>query len=150
MLGELTDAQIDQVLHTEIVGRLGCRSDERIYIVPVTYVYHEGYIYAHSKEGMKVRLMRDNPEVCFQVDTIDNMTNWRSVIVWGKYEELKTEKQQLAGMKIMTDRLLPFSTSETVRPSHRHSHPPEVVEKGFKAVAYRIKVIEKSGRFEKT
>jgi nitroimidazol reductase NimA-like FMN-containing flavoprotein (pyridoxamine 5'-phosphate oxidase superfamily) len=150
MLGELTDTQIDQVLHTEVVGRIGCCSDERIYVVPVTYVYHEGYIYAHSKEGMKVRLMRSNPDVCFQVDAIENMTNWRSVIVWGKYEELKTEKQQQAGMKIMTDRLLPFSTSETVRPSHGHSHPPEVVEKGFKAVAYRIKVIEKTGRFEKT
>jgi uncharacterized protein len=150
MLGELSDAQIDQILHAQIVGHLGCRSDERIYVVPVTYVYHEGYIYAHSKEGMKVKLMRDNPKVCFQVDVIDNMTNWRSVIVWGKYEELKTEKQQLAGMKIMTDRLLPFSISETVRPSHSHSHPPEVVEKGFKAVAYRIKAIEKTGRFEKT
>ena len=121
-----------------------------MYVVPVTYVYHEGYIYAHSKEGMKVKLMRSNPSVCFEVDTMENMTNWRSVIVWGTYEELKNEKDQLAGMKVMMDRLAPFIMSETVRPSHGMSHPPEVVEKGVRAVVYRIKVIEKTGRFEKT
>lgn len=148
MLGKLTDAQIDQVLHTQFVGRIGCNNGDKIYVVPVTYVYSSGYIYAHSKEGMKVQMMRNNPKVCFQVDTMDNMTNWRSVILWGKYEELKTEKEQKSGMKIMIDRLAPFMTSETVRPSH-HAHAPEIVEKGLKAVVYRIKIKEKTGRFEK-
>jgi nitroimidazol reductase NimA-like FMN-containing flavoprotein (pyridoxamine 5'-phosphate oxidase superfamily) len=148
MLGQLTDAQIEQVLHTQFVGRIGCCSDEKIYVVPVTYVYHSGYIYAHSKEGMKVKMMRSNPKVCFQVDAMDDMTNWRSVIVWGDYEELKTEKDQQAGMQIMIDRLAPFMTSETVRAPH-HSHAPEIVEKSLKAVAYRIRIIDKTGRFEK-
>lgn len=149
MLGKLTEAQIDQVLRTQSVGRIGCYSSKKIYVVPVTYVYDAGYIYAHSKTGMKVRMMRENPDVCFEVDAMDNMTNWRSVIVWGTYEELKTEKEQQAGMKIMIDRLAPFLTSETVRPSH-YGQAPEIVEKGFKAIAYRIKIKEKTGRFEKS
>lgn len=149
MLGKLTDAQIDQVLYTQFVGRIGCIANDRVYVVPVTYVYHEGYIYAHSKEGLKVRMMRQNPDVCFQVDTIENMTNWRSVILWGRYEELTDEREQQAGMKIMMDRLTPFVISESVRPSRGFSHPPEIVEKGVKAVVYRIKIAEKTGRFEK-
>ncbi|WP_333820753.1 pyridoxamine 5'-phosphate oxidase family protein [Ohtaekwangia sp.] len=149
MLGQLTEGQIDHVLHAQVLGRIGCYAAGKIYIVPVTYVYHQGYIYAHSKEGQKVQMMRSNPNLCFQVDTMENMKNWRSVIVWGKYEELKTAKEQEAGMKIITDRLAPFITSETVHPSHGHSRPPEIVEKGFKAVVYRIKVLEKTGRFEK-
>ena len=149
MLGKLTDAQIEQVLHTQFVGRIGCSSDNKMYVVPVTYAYHDGYVYAHSKEGMKIQFMRKNPAVCFQVDAMENMSNWRSVIVWGEYEELKTEQEQKTGMKILVDRLTPFMASETVRPSH-HSHAPEIVEKSLKAVAYRIKVIESSGRFEKS
>ena len=148
MLGKLTDAQIEHVLHAQFLGRIGCCSNDKVYVVPVTYVYNSGYVYAHSKEGLKVQMMRNNPKVCFQVDAVDNMTNWRSVIVWGEYEELKTEKEQQAGMKIMIDRLAPFMTSETVRPSH-HSQAPQIVEKGFKAVAYRIRITEKTGRFEK-
>jgi len=50
----------------------------------------------------------------------------------------------------MIDRLAPFMTSETVRPSESYPHAPEMVEKGFKAVAFRIKVTESTGRFEKT
>ncbi|SKC83437.1 pyridoxamine 5'-phosphate oxidase family protein [Ohtaekwangia koreensis] len=149
MLGKLTEEQVDHVLHEQLLGRIGCRAKNRVYIVPVTYVYHKGYIYAHSKEGEKIRMMRSNPEICFQVDAIENMTNWRSVVVWGKYEELKTKKEQEAGLKIMADRLAPFTISETIRPSQGPSRPPEVVEKGFKAVAYRLKVLEKTGRFEK-
>lgn len=150
MLGILSNAQIDHVLQAQSLGRIGCYADEKIYVVPVTYVYKDGFIYAHSKEGMKVKMMRKHPRVCFQVDVMENMTNWRSVILWGEYEELKSEKEQQAGMKIMMDRLTPFITSETVRASDSFSHPPDVVEKVLKAVAYRIKVIEKTGRFEKT
>ena len=150
MLGQLTKDQIEHVLQTQIAGRIGCYAENEIYVVPVTYVFHKGYIYAHSKEGRKVRMMRKNPNVCFQVDAMENMTNWRSVIVWGQYQELASEKEQKEGMKIMVDRLMPFLTSETVRPSNGPSHPPEFVEKGLKAVVYRIKVTKATGRFEKT
>jgi uncharacterized protein len=149
MLGKLTDAQIEHVLHTQFVGRIGCHADDKIYVVPVTYVYDHGYIYAHSKEGQKIKMMRKNPNICFQVDAMENMANWRSVIIWGEYQELKTEKDQQAGMKIMIDRLTPIRTSETVKPSH-DMHAPEIVEKALKAVVYRIKVKEKTGRFEKS
>lgn len=150
MLGQLTYKQIDHVLYSQIIGRIGCYSEGEMYIVPLTYVYDKGYIYAHSKEGLKVQMMRNNPNVCFQVDSMENMTNWRSVILWGEYEELTTEKEQKAGMKNLVDRLAPFMTSETVRPSHGLSHPPEFIEKGFKAVVYRIRIVKRSGRYEKT
>lgn len=150
MLGQLTYKQIDHVLYSQIIGRIGCCSEGEMYIVPVTYVYDKGYIYAHSKEGLKVQMMRKNPNVCFQVDSMDNMTNWRSVILWGEYEELSSEKEQKAGMKIMVDRLAPFLTSEAVRPSLGPSHPPHFIEKGYKAVVYRIRIVKRTGRYEKT
>lgn len=150
MLGELSNEQIQHVLQSQIVGRIGCCLKNEMYIVPVTYAYHKEFIYAHSKEGLKVQIMRKNPHVCFQVDSIDNMTNWRSVLLWGDFEELKTEKEQKMGMKILVDRLIPYMTSETVRPAHRPSHPPAIIEKEFKAVAYRIRITRTSGRFEKT
>jgi nitroimidazol reductase NimA-like FMN-containing flavoprotein (pyridoxamine 5'-phosphate oxidase superfamily) len=150
MLGQLSDEQIINVLRSQVIGRIGCFADQEIYVVPVTYAYHEGYIYAHSREGLKVKMMRKNPQICFQVDAMENMVNWRSVIVWGHYEELKSESEQQAGMKILVDRLMPLMTSETVRPSHGLSHPPETVEKGMKAVVYRIKISKSTGRYEKT
>jgi uncharacterized protein len=149
MTGELTDRQIDLVLQSEMIGRIGCYANEKVFITPVTYVFHQGYIYAHSKDGHKVQTMRTNPKICFQVDVIENMRNWRSVIIWGQYEELTDDKDQLSGMEIMADRLAPFIISETVSPTHNFSKSPLIVEKEKKAVVYRIRITEKTGRFEK-
>ena len=150
MLGKLTSDQIDHFLRSQIIGHIGCYDGKEVYVVPVTFIYDRGYIYAHSKEGYKIQVMREHPNVCFQVEDIDNMTNWRSVIAWGRYEELTKEEEQKAGLKLLVDRLMPFITSETVRPSHGLSKPPEMLEKARKAIVYRIKLTKRSGRFEKT
>jgi nitroimidazol reductase NimA-like FMN-containing flavoprotein (pyridoxamine 5'-phosphate oxidase superfamily) len=127
MLGELTKEQSLQVLQSEVVGRVGCYANGKVYIVPVTYVFDGKFIYAHSKEGLKIELMRKNPSVCFQVDCIENMAHWRSVIVWGEYKELKGNNHDLA-IKILKDRLSPLLLSESVKPSHGLQYPDVVVK----------------------
>jgi uncharacterized protein len=115
MLGILNDKQIDALLHSQVIGRIGCHADGRTYVVPVTYVYDGHIIICHSREGLKLEMMRKNPEVCFETDTIDNMANWRSVIVWGTFKELTGKEAKLA-MEKLIDRVKPMLTSETAHP----------------------------------
>lgn len=149
MLGELTREQSEHVLRSEMVGRIGCYANGKVYIVPVTYVFHNNFIYAHSKEGLKIRIMRRNVKVCFEVESRENIRNWRSVVLWGKYEELTTLAEQKKAMKILSDRLLPFALSESLKPVG-HVGPPHHVEKEHKPVVYRISIDEISGRYEKS
>ena len=148
MIGELTKEQIEQVLASGLIGRIGCSDGKRIYILPVTYVFAEQYIYIHSKEGSKVQIMRSNPQVCFEVDSIEAMTNWRCVIAHGIFEELKTEKEQANALKLLKDRLVPYLLSETMRPQG-FDHAPGSIEKERKPVFYRIQITAMTGRFEK-
>ena len=99
MIGTLTKDQNELVLRSGLIGRIGCQADKKIYIVPVTYVLNENYVYAHSWEGQKIEIMRKNPEVCFEVDSIESMTNWRCVIVHGKFEEIKSAAAQEKALK---------------------------------------------------
>jgi uncharacterized protein len=147
MLGVLTPDQCKHVLKSELIGRIGCYAAGRIYVVPITYVYMDNYIYAHSQEGLKVRMMRKNPKICFEVESRDSMRNWRTVILWGKYEELKTLAEQKKAMRILNDRLLPFTLSESLK-TKENMEPPYQVEKERKPVVYRISVDEITGRFE--
>jgi len=149
MLGELNKEQIELMLNTEVIGRIGCYADHKIYIVPVSYAYHDNCIYAHSKDGMKIQMMRKNPGVCFEVDAMWNMANWQSVIAWGSFEELKDEASRKEGMNILMNRLKPLMTSETAQPSHGLSESHKHDTAGFHAVVFRIKLNEKTGRFEK-
>lgn len=148
MLGELKAGQIENLLHSQVIGRIGCHSNKITYIVPITYVYDGGYVYGHTKEGMKIDMMRKNPRVCFEVDVIENMSNWRSVIAWGKFEELKTPEEREMGMQKLIDRIMPVMTGETtVQHAMLDSHGKYI--EAMRGVVYRIKLTEKTGRFEK-
>jgi nitroimidazol reductase NimA-like FMN-containing flavoprotein (pyridoxamine 5'-phosphate oxidase superfamily) len=149
MLGDLTSKQSEYILLSNHIGRIGCHADGRVLVIPVTYVFDENHIYGYSLEGMKIKMMRKNPEVCFQVDCIENMTNWRSVIAWGTFEELKTDILQRKAKKLFIERLSPLTLGDTVNPSREPAHPPVIVHKKKKPVIYRITIKEISGRYEK-
>lgn len=148
MTGTLTAEQSEYVLRSELIGRIGCSDENGVYVVPVTYVYDNKYIYAHSREGMKVEIMRKNPRICFEVDSIENMTNWRCVVIQGEFQELEAAVDQAKAFKILKDRLMPYLLSETMRPKG-FGHGPERVEKERKPVVYRIKIDHMTGRYEK-
>lgn len=87
MIGRLTDSEIEDVLRRGRVGRIACSVDDQPYIVPVTYVYESGMVYALSTLGRKIAMMRQQPNVCFEVEEIDQPSNWRCVIADAQYEE---------------------------------------------------------------
>ena len=146
MLGSLSEQQIEQVLRSEVVGRIGCTTDNgRVYVVPITYAYDSTCIYGHSGDGMKLRAMRAHPSVCFEVEHIDSLANWRSVIAWGSYEELEGDAAE-AGMRLLIDRLMPLMASETSGPPHRQQ---DKSTSGQHAAIYRIRLTERTGRYEK-
>ena len=87
MIEELDRAQIDDLLDAQVVGRIGCHADGVTYVVPVIYAYDGEAFYVYTAEGRKVRMMRANPEICFEVDEYES-GSWRSAIVQGRYEEL--------------------------------------------------------------
>lgn len=146
MIDKLTEDQIDQVLTSQLVGRIGFHGDGRTYILPVTYAFDGSHIYAHSRPGSKIEVMRKNPRVCFQVDVIDNLANWRSVLIDGEYEELTTKQHQLKAFNLLSARLTPVITSQAARPQ---PNPPPG-EKKRRPIFYRINILEKSGRYEKS
>ena len=143
MIGELTASQIEEVLTGEYIGRIGCHSQGRTYVVPISYVYQGGAIYAHSPTGMKVEMMRQNPEVCFEVEQISTLHDWRNVIAWGRFEELSGD-DALKAMRLFNRRLgliMPVSGSAEF-------HLGSPAEPRRMPVLYRIRLREKTGRYE--
>jgi nitroimidazol reductase NimA-like FMN-containing flavoprotein (pyridoxamine 5'-phosphate oxidase superfamily) len=148
MLGELKESQIETLLHSEVIGRIGCHTDETTYIVPVSYAYDGTYVYGHTKEGMKIDMMRKNPNVCFEIDVMENMSNWRSVIAWGKFKELKTPEEREMGMQKLIDRIMPIMTGETTVHHAMTDSGGKYIE-SMQGIVYRIELVKKTGRFEK-
>lgn len=148
MLGELNDMQIDNILTSQVVGRLACSNGKQPYIVPVTFSYDGKYIYGQTNIGTKLRILRKNPNVCFETDVMTDMRNWKSVVVYGKFEELKNKEAEKA-REILFDRVFPLATSSTIHP-FGHEETGKVDDSTrIKHVMYRIKIKKATGRFEK-
>jgi len=148
MFGKLNTEEIEQVLMHQVVGRLGCHADDITYVVPVSYAYDGRFIYGRSFEGMKIDMMREDPKVCFQVDIMNNMSDWQSVIAWGTYEELKNPTERNEALQQLMDRRLPLLSSETTHLSPVWPFTPHDISE-IKGIVFRILVTKKTGRFEK-
>ena len=148
MLGILNKQRIESILSSQVLGRLACCDGSQPYITPVTYTYDGEYIYGQTNEGKKLSMLRKNPNVCFEVDLLNSMRNWESVIVYGKFEELKDENAAEA-RNVLLEKVFPLMTSSTIHP-HEHEVVAEVEDSNrIKHVMYRIRIEEVTGRFEK-
>ena len=92
MLGALSETQMNNLLTIQAVGRIGYHDGKKSYITPVTYAFDGKYIYGQTNEGLKLDVMRRNPFICFEVDSMLNMANWESVIIWGYFEDLEDKE----------------------------------------------------------
>ena len=145
MVGVLSEAEIDRLLHEQTVGRLGCSANGRTYVVPVSFVYEDGTIYGHTRDGLKLQMARRNPDVCFEVDAIAGVTSWRSVVVRGRFEILEKDAAARA-MRCFLGRLQPHLAEAAAAEDEILRQLIEVsLSRG---VAYRIRITEKSGRYE--
>ncbi|WP_454803965.1 pyridoxamine 5'-phosphate oxidase family protein [Mucilaginibacter phyllosphaerae] len=148
MLGKLSDTQIEKLLQEQVTGRIACQADGEVYLVPINYVYRDGCIYGHSGEGKKIRMMRKNPSVCFEVDDIRSVFQWQSVIAKGTYEEITDAEEKQQAMQGIIHRIMPLVTSPQGHPSHGITEKDSDVGTTVELIVYRIKLAEISGRFE--
>ena len=113
MFGSLDNKQIEDVLMHQVLGRIGCCDNGVTYIVPISYAYDGTCVYGHTREGMKINIMRKNTAVCFEVEEMKDMANWKSVIAWGDYEELPEGDARVNAIQTLLSRQLPIISSIT-------------------------------------
>ena len=147
MFKNLDKEQIESVIYENITGRLGCHADGKTYVIPVSYAYDGKCIYVRTFEGLKISMMRKNPNVCFQVDSMEDMADWKSVIAWGTFEELISEEERNEGLKILISRILPAISSETMKLSPVWPFPTDDYTK-IEGIVFKIHLTEKTGRCE--
>ncbi len=93
---------IDEMGHKEIhelllqvgYGHLGCIHEGKPYVMPMQYYLEDSDIYLFTTVGMKTHDMDLNPEICLQVEALQDPLHWRSVIVNGRADRL-TEQEDI-------------------------------------------------------
>ena len=85
---EMSEKECRALLERSTVARLGCSLEDQPYVLPVYFACESGHIYVLSTLGQKIKWMRTNPKVCMEIDEIASQSQWESVVVTGRYQEL--------------------------------------------------------------
>jgi hypothetical protein len=79
----LSRDECDDLLQQNQVGRLAFTFHDRVDIEPVHYVYADGWLHGRTSPGTKVATLLHHPWIAFEVDEVQGLFDWRSVVVHG-------------------------------------------------------------------
>ncbi|MEZ2301893.1 pyridoxamine 5'-phosphate oxidase family protein [Microcoleus sp. CAWBG640] len=138
-IDEMSSKEIEQLLHTVGYGHLGCIHEGKPYVMPMNYYIEEQEIYLFTTIGMKTHDIDANPEVCLQVEEIQDALHWRSAIVNGRASRLTIKEEIDRAMHFIQER------NPTLSPGMARTWID--AEGRSEAIAiYRIHETEMSGR----
>lgn len=147
MIKKLDKSECLEVLTTNYLGRLAYISGKSPFVVPITYFHdvEDDCILSYSSEGFKLNAMREQNNVSLQVDDIQSIQKWRSVLVHGRFEELKgsTAKQYLRKFAEGVQDTIVNGTG--ARPRFIQDFSSRL-QKDTIPVVYRIHIAEMTGR----
>lgn len=131
---DLTEQECRELLARNHVGRIAYQIKDYVNIVPLGYVYHGDWLACRTQEGSKVSVLRQSPYVAFEVDEVEGLFDWKSVVVQGSWyeEDLPTSsgrEETLAALRAVAPEVL---TPDDPTP--------------FRDILFRIHIREITGR----
>lgn len=91
-IDEMSTEEMNSLLQQVGHGHLGCALDGHPYVVPMHYYFDPPNLYIFTTVGMKTKYMDVNPEVCLQVEDVQNLKHWRSVTITGRAEHIADQQ----------------------------------------------------------
>jgi uncharacterized protein len=88
---DLDPAECNALLARHNVGRLAFARKERVDIEPIHYVFDDQWLYGRTQPGTKLEVLTHNRWVAFEVDEVEALFDWRSVVVKGGFYLLRAD-----------------------------------------------------------
>ena len=148
MIKDLTSETCIELLRNNCIGRLAYIAHDVPFVIPITFYYYQtnNSIISYSLEGHKINAMRKKHAVSLQVDEIETINQWKSVLVHGEFEELsginakKLLNEFSRGVKEI------INTKEEKKVQFIHEFSRKIGARGTSPIVYQIKILEITGK----
>ena len=138
----LGPAACREILERNHVGRIAFSFHDRVDIEPIHYVYADGWIYGRTTPGAKLVTLQHHRWVAFEVDEVEGLFSWQSVVVHGAvyFLEPSTERTQDDEASVAYEAAVAY-LRRIIPAGLQHNDPtPE------RTIIFRIHTSEISGR----
>ncbi len=139
IIKEMPEYDVRNMIQQTHVGRLSYILDNRPVIVPMGFRFSGGSLYSFTTEGQKTEAMRRNNAVCILFDAIVSRTEWRSVVVHGRFRELADAEEKAAIAKLMS------SDATWWEPAYTKTLSREGKERALEPVFFRVDIESATG-----
>lgn len=85
VIRDLSREETEDVIKRNKVGRIAFAFHDRVDIEPIHYVYERGWLYGRTSEGEKLATLRHNQWIAFEIDEVNDIFDWRSVVIHGSF-----------------------------------------------------------------
>ena len=85
VIRDLSREETEEIIKRNKVGRIGFSFHDRVDIEPIHYVYERGWLYGRTSEGSKLAAIQHNQWIAFEIDEVDDLFDWRSVVIHGSF-----------------------------------------------------------------
>lgn len=85
VIRELAREEIEEIIARNRVGRVAFSFHDRVDIQPIHYIYERGWLYGRTSEGEKIFTVLHNQWVAFEIDEVNALFDWRSVVIHGSF-----------------------------------------------------------------
>ena len=138
-LRPMTTDEIHEMLARNNVGRIAYAKGSSIDIEPIHYVYSDGWLYGRTSRGTRLRRTGETWwPVAFEIDEVEGLLDWRSVVIHGGFYTLSPTGSQW-------EREAYDHAIEVLRTLIPETFTPEDPTP-FRTVIFRIAVQEVTGR----
>lgn len=101
---EMNEKEIKTFLTKTGYGHLACCQNNRPYIVPIHFIYEGRSIYLFTTDGLKTKIIDQNPDVCLQVEEVRDVKDWQSIIVTGRASRLLKDEDLAFTTNLIEDK----------------------------------------------
>ena len=85
VFSDLSRDECERILARNHVGRLAFSFRDRVDIEPIHYVYSSQWFYGRTSPGAKLTTLAHHRWVAFEVDEVQSIFHWQSVVVHGAF-----------------------------------------------------------------
>ncbi len=121
---KLGQRECERILKRNHVGRMAFALRSRVEIEPLGYVKVGAWLFGRTSPGTKLQVIGHQPWVAFEVDEVEGVFDWQSVVVHGVCRQLhdegtsldrRTYRRALAAVR----KVIPETFTETDPAPHR-------------------------------
>lgn len=148
--GDYNIETIYNILDASFICYIGFSNKNQPFVIPVAFGRKDNKIYFHGGKGSRLfKTIKKEIDICINVTIVDGIVlaksafhhsiNYRSVVIFGKTEEVTSKQSKIEGLKTIMDNILPGRWEDVRIPNEKELNATTVLSVNLEEASAKIR-----------